>query len=116
MQNMSDYASISPPTVQRVAAVLRESLSDLNLEIRPVAMSRSFGHELWTIEVTIPGKGSLTFNPAWIDNGASGIDEAVLVAIRQAAGQEIALPNRRRRTDAYQVFNDIMTVDPHDRD
>lgn len=97
----------------RVAANLRRSLEDLNPPIRLAAATTLFGQSAWVIEVDVPGK-TLIYSPAQLDNGAEGIKEARLVAIRKALGEDISLPNRYKRTDPYARFTDIIAIDDED--
>lgn len=94
----------------RVAANLARSLSDLALAIRATPVLTAFGQTTWVIEVPTPA-GVMVYGPTQLDNGAEGIKEQHLVAIRQACGETVALPNRYRRTDPYAFFTDIIAVD-----
>lgn len=94
----------------RVASNLRRSLEDFTPPVRVVPIMAAFGQTAWVIEVDTP-RGTLVFNANQLDNGAEGIKEQHLVAIRQAHDQDVSLPNRYRRTDPYARFIDIIAVD-----
>lgn len=97
---------------ERIAKNLRRSLDDRNdLVIEVVKTARIFGQDIWSIQIGVPGGITLVYSPMLLDNGAEGIHEEYLIAIRRAAGEDLPNPNRSTRTDPYKYFFDIMSVD-----
>ena len=95
---------------QQVQRALRESLSDTQIEVTLAVSGPVRGLRLYALEVVIPDGPTLVYDPYRVSNGASGIDVDVLIAIRQAAGEEIA--TRPANPNATQ-FADIISYASH---
>ncbi len=100
----------------KIADALRRSLEDVKgVEIVPVYVAEMFDQKICAIEVKVKGK-TVVYSPFELDNGASGIKEAKLLEIREAAGEDVAsLPNRLLQVDNEPAnrkhFNDIISMD-----
>ena len=95
---------------KQLAKALARSLEDTAVTVTLSSAGPVRGLRLYTIEVTIPDGPTLSFDPYLISNGAGGIDVDVLIAIRQAAGEEIA---DRPVNPKENQFNDIISYKSH---
>ena len=97
---------------QSLAKSLRGSLEDHpDLVIVPLLLGEIYGQKLYGVAVSLPSGRTMTYALRQLDNGACGIQDDVLVEIRQALGEAIAYrPRPADRPGKY--FSDIMALEP----
>lgn len=98
----------------RAADALRRSLDDLACVVTAVQAAEIYGKPIYLIQVALNQGPTLIFSLHEVDNGANGVQDDVLVQIRQAAGQTIAYRPRPSTTRPGKYFTDIISLDPPD--